>query len=87
MGYHVKRQSLGEFDKMTGGTLGTALEVGYDVAFSRKWSTGIQVSYFSGALKKMNYTYNGVTEPVELPKGQYEGLNRLNISIALRLNL
>jgi hypothetical protein len=87
MGYHVKRQSSGEFDKMTGGTLGLAWEIGYDVAFSRKWSTGIQLSYFSGALKKVNHTYNGVTNTIELEKDNYEGLNRLNISIAIRFNL
>ena len=87
MGYKENATAPGNSVTMTGSTAGFVMDVGYDLAISKNWSAGIQLSLLSGVLTEMKVTSNGVTQKVKLEKDQYEGLARLNISIGLRCNL
>jgi len=63
------------------------MDIGYDIAFSKNWSAGIQFSLLAGVISEFDETRNGITQTLILEKDQYEGLHRLNISIGLRYNL
>ena len=87
MGLKDKGKESGQPVTAKGSTVGLVMDIGYDIAFSKNWSAGIQLSLLSGILTELNVTQNGYTQKVKLEKGQYEGLGRLNISIGLRCNL
>jgi len=87
MGYTEHLKVPGQSVMLKGSTAGFVMDIGYDIAFSKNWSAGIQLSILSGILTEMNRTSNGVTEKVKLEKDQFEGLHRFNISVGLRCNL
>jgi outer membrane protein W len=86
MGYIDEGKSPGQSVTIKGSTVGLSMDVGYDFAISNNWSAGVQLSLLSGVLYEMEETINGVTEKKELEEGNYEGLQRLNISIGIRYN-
>lgn len=72
---------------LTGQTLGTNLDAGYEIYLTKQLSVGAQISYYSGLLTKIKAkSYYGISETIELDKDKYEGLNRIDISAGLRLN-
>jgi len=87
MGYKENMSIPGESVTMKGGTAGFVIDIGYDIALSKNWAAGIQLSLLSGMLSEMEMTTNGVTQKVKFEKDQFEGLHRLNITIGLRCNL
>jgi len=87
MGYTDKGNNYGQSGIIKGSTVGLVMDIGYDIALSKNWSAGIQLSLLYGMLTELDETVNGVTRTVKLEKDQYEGLGRLNISIGLRCNL
>lgn len=87
MGYKDVGNAGGQAVTIKGSTVGVSWDVGYDVAISKKWSAGIQLSLLSGVLTEVDYIVNGVSEKKKLEKDEYEGLGRLNIAIGLRCNL
>lgn len=87
MGYTDKAKVSGQPAMIKGSTVGLLLDLGYDFAISKKWSAGIQLSSLMGFLTEYDFTENGYTQRKKLEKDEYEGLNRLNISIGLRCNL
>ena len=46
----------------------------------------VYFTVLSGVLTEYDQTINGHTERVKLEKDQYEGLQRINISVGLRFN-
>jgi hypothetical protein len=70
--------------KMTGSTLGLALDIGYDIKLSRNFSLGFQISSITGALSEFDWNDGTTTETIKLEKGKYESLNRLDFSVGLR---
>ncbi len=72
--------------RMTGGTAGYTLDVGYDIEISEDFSLGFQVSMLSGVLRKYTLDNGYQSETIELEEGQYEGLGRIDFSIGLRFN-
>lgn len=66
---------------MKGGTVGAAIDVGYDIAVSNNFQLGLQLSYTGGALSR--YTING--QQIELEQESRLGLNRIDVSVGLRL--
>ena len=82
MGYTNKRYG----EQIKGNTFGTALDIGYDIGIAKNVALGLQFSMLSGSLKEFKITRNGHTETVELEKGQYEGLGRIDLTIGLRFN-
>lgn len=70
-----------------GKTAGLLYDLGYDIGISENISIGLQVSYLSGQLTQFEMVQGAYTETVELEKGNYESLHRLDFSVGLRLNL
>jgi hypothetical protein len=70
--------------KMNGNTVGMSLDLGYDIGLSENLSLGFQVSLITGTLFQYEW-YDGVTtKTIELEKGEYESLNRIDFSVGLR---
>jgi hypothetical protein len=70
--------------KMTGKTVGVSLDFGYDVALSKKVSLGFQISLLTGTLFEYELSDGHRSETVDLDIGEYESLNRIDLSIGLR---
>jgi outer membrane protein W len=87
MGFANKAAAGGQSGTLTGNTVGLVFDIGYDIAISKDWSFGIQLSSLSGVLTEINKTVNAYTEKIKLEKGEYEGLQRLKLSVGLRCNL
>lgn len=69
--------------KLTGSTIGLSLNVGYDVKLSEDLSLGFQLSFLQGALNKFDVIEVGRTREVELDEGEYESMNRIDLSVGL----
>ena len=85
MGYSNNGVAIDEY-KMTGSTLGMALDFGYDIGLSDNLSLGFKLSLISGTLFEYDISNGKTTERVILEAGEYEGLNRIDLSIGLRFN-
>ena len=86
MGYKDRMDVSGQQIINQGSTFGMAMDFGYDIALSKNWALGFQLSLLSGTLTRYNQTVNGVTQTIELKSGSYEGLGRVNLSAGLRCN-
>jgi hypothetical protein len=86
MGYTDRGKAAGIPELIKGSTVGTVIDIGYDIALSKNWSACLQLSMLSGILTEYDETINGITQTIKL-EDQKEGLMRLNISIGLRCNL
>ena len=85
MGYSNNKVIIDKY-KMTGSTMGMALDFGYDIGLSENLSLGFQLSFISGTLFKYKWNDGKTTETIKLEKGEYEGLNRFDFSVGLRFN-
>lgn len=72
--------------KLTGGTFGTGLSIGYDIGLSEALALSLKVSHISGVLTQFKVSLNGKKETVKFPDGQKEGLGHVNFSIGLRFH-
>ena len=70
--------------KITGNTIGTAVDLGYDIGVSENLSLGVQISAITGTLFKYDWNDGSSTETIKLEEGEYESLNRVDLSIGLR---
>lgn len=70
--------------KMFGNTVGYALDLGYDWKVSEDLALGVQLSLFRGYLASYQFTDGFSTQTVELQRGEYEGLGRIDLSVGLR---
>ena len=87
MGFKDEGKQSGQPVTLKGSTFGLATDIGYDIALSKNWSAGIQLSVLSGVLTSFDQTSSSGTQTIKLEKDEYEGLGRLSISIGLRCNL
>ena len=85
MGYSNDKIVIDKY-KMTGSTMGLSLDVGYDIGLSKNLSLGFQLSLISGVMSSYKLSDGTYTETITLEKGNYEGLNRVDLSIGLRFN-
>lgn len=85
MSYHNK-QHYGKLLMFDGKTVGSCLNVGYDISVSKEISIGLQLSAYIGALSKLSVYDYSTTETVELDGNEKEGLSRLDISLGIRFN-
>jgi len=83
MGYR-DNQVVIESQKLTGSSVGMGLDIGYDIGISENMAIGFQVSYMIGVLTSINIERNNVVEKIDLEEGEYESMNRLDLSIGLR---
>jgi len=67
-----------------GSTVGLSLGLGYDISISRNFAMGIQLSMYAGRLSEFVRTnYQGSTT-IRLSEGNYERLERMDLSVGLR---
>lgn len=72
--------------RLTGNTISSMFEVGYDVRIYKSLALGMQLSYLGGNISSFN-GYSGYSSgSIEL-SGYRESLNRLDLSIGVKLNL
>jgi hypothetical protein len=83
MGYTDNKLIVDPY-KMTGSTLGTALDIGYDIGLSKNTSIGFQLSLISGYLAEYRWDDGITKETIELEEGDYESLYRIDFSVGLR---
>ncbi|GHU69102.1 hypothetical protein FACS189413_07380 [Bacteroidia bacterium] len=84
VGYYDKRSLIAHH--LTGGTLGAYYGIGYDIGIAKNWAIGIQLSGTTGVLSSVKRSDGTYTETIQLERGSYEGLGRLDIAVGLRFN-
>ncbi|MCK4661441.1 MAG: hypothetical protein KAT68_01140 [Bacteroidales bacterium] len=85
MGYSNDKIIVDSY-KMSGNTMGLAIELGYDIEISENLFLGFQISVISGTLFEYKWNDGTKTETIELENGEYESLNRIDFSIGLRFS-
>lgn len=83
LGYKNMKTLVDEYE-IKGGTVGLSLDIGYDWGISDKMAIGFQISLIRGALTKYEVSNGITTETVELEKGEYESLHRIDFSVGIR---
>ncbi|WP_172826933.1 outer membrane beta-barrel protein [Flammeovirga sp. SJP92] len=71
---------------ISGETLGLNLAAGYDFDISDILGVGIQVDLVLGSLTTIQIEENGTIQTIELPEGTSEGLDRVDLTVALIIN-
>ena len=71
---------------ITGNTFGMDMDIGYDIGITDKLQVGLQISMFSGYLTSYKLNDGTTTETINLTKGNYESLYRIDFSIGIRFN-
>lgn len=81
---HYKDDAMmNDLYKVTGGTIGLGIEGGYDIELSPDIFLGFQASFLAGVLRKLKVDDGEKIETVNLKKGSYENISRIDVSIAL----
>lgn len=83
MGYSNDKVIIDNY-KMTGSTMGLSFDIGYDIGLSKNLSLGFQLSFLTGTLFEYDWNDGTKTETINLEKGEYESLNRIDFSVGLR---
>lgn len=87
LGYKDKSKVLGQEITVKGSTLGTSMDVGYDIRIGKKTFLALMVSGTFGTLSKVKVDDGSGEETIELDKDDYESLGRLDFSVGLRFVL
>lgn len=69
--------------KITGASIGFGIEGGYDIEISQNFLIGFQASLLGGVIKSVKVD-NGIVQSINLEKGSYESLYRIDFSIGIR---
>ena len=72
--------------KITTGTLGSSMAVGYDIGISQNFGIGFKLSLMGGTFRDYKQTKDGITTNETMPEKQFEGLGTIKLSIGLRFN-
>lgn len=72
--------------RMTGGTLGSNISIGYDIGLSEGLALGFKASLMGGTVRHFKQIVNGITTNHTLPEGNGEGLGSIKLSVGLRFN-
>jgi hypothetical protein len=73
--------------KITGNTLGMGMDIGYDFEITENFLFGFQLSLISGVLKSYILDDGHTIQRIDLEKGHYESLYRIDFSIGIRIAL
>lgn len=84
MGYQSYSKLVYAFD-IVGATLGTCVDIGYDIGLAENMALGFQLSYLSGSITKFTMSDGTNTETITLDEEDAEGLNRFDFSVGLRI--
>lgn len=83
LSYNDDSQAIDYKFMIKGSTFGSAFDLGYEIPISENASLGLMLSYFLGTLTQYEISDGTQSEIITLEKGQYESLNRLDISVTL----
>lgn len=72
--------------KLTAGSLGLNMSVGYDLEPSENIGLGFKLSLMSGSFSDYKQIRDGVTTNETMPDNTFEGLGTVKLSIGLRFN-
>ena len=67
--------------KLTAGTLGTYMAIGYDIGISENFGIGFKLSLLSGTFSNYKQTKNGITTNETMPEKTFEGLGTVKLSV------
>jgi hypothetical protein len=73
--------------KITGNTIAMGLDAGIDLEVAENFAIGFQASFLAGGIRKFKVDDGNSIRTVNLEKGSYESLYRIDLSIGLRLKL
>lgn len=74
------------FIKTTGGTVGSALDFGYDYRITKSFALGAQLSFVGGVLNKLTQTNGSMSVTTKLEDNNRESMARLDLSVGARFN-
>jgi len=72
--------------KITAGTLGSYMAIGYDIGISENFGIGFKLSLLGGTFSNYKQTRNGITTNETMPEKTFEGLGTAKLSVGLRFN-
>lgn len=70
--------------QMTGNTVGTMVDVGYDLSLSDNVMMGIKLSMVTGNITEYTLSNGTTEETIELDEEEYIGVERIELSIGIR---
>lgn len=69
--------------QITGGTAGVGLEIGYGMMMRDGYKFFVNLSMLTGTVTNVTVLNHGIKEKVNLEKGEYESLSRLELTVGL----
>lgn len=86
LGYvHYKDDAvLIDYYKIRGGTVGINFDLAYETRLAKNLYLGVQVSLYTATLYSYDFENATTSKHIELMRGHYESLNRLDFSFGLR---
>lgn len=82
-GYKNNATYIENFD-LTGNTVGFRFGMNYDIQIAESLLFSIGFSYTGGSLSKLNIKAPGLSQTIELEKGQYESVSHIDLSIGFK---
>ena len=83
LSYKNNKEVVDKF-QLTSGNIGLCLDIGYDIALTKKYGIGFQISALAGTLNHY-YRHNGTSsEKIELETDEFESLHRIDVSVGFR---
>jgi hypothetical protein len=72
--------------KITGSTIGFGIDIGYNIDLSENLQAVFQLSMITGYISTIKIDDGSSVQTVDLEKGSYETLSRIDFSVGLRFN-
>ena len=86
IGYMGYQSNTGMRIETTGGTVGSALDAGYDYRITKNIAIGAQLSIVGGVLSKVTHKHGSRSMTETFPDNQKESMARLDVSLGARFN-
>lgn len=86
LSYLDKGSSSGRSGKLTAGTFGLVMDLGYEAGLSENLAILFQLSAVVGTFSSYTFEEQGYSQKVTLPDDERENLSRIDLSIGLRFN-
>jgi hypothetical protein len=87
MFYSLKSEYRTDYQKLSGGTFGTTLELGYDYQLNKTLSIGAQLGGATGILNKVTFDDGSTTTEITLEDDYRENLSFLNVGGGLKISI
>lgn len=83
-GYRDNAVSINPY-KLTGSTIAMGMDAGIDLELAENFAIGFQASFLAGGIRKFKVDDGTSVRIINLEKGSYESLYRIDLSVGLRL--